>query len=479
MRDLARSQSKQVQLEMEGDETELDRSLIEAIKDPLTHLVRNAIDHGIESPNQRVLEGKSESGHVVLRAFHEGGMVNIEISDDGAGIDPDRVRQKSLDMGLATRDELQRMSSRQLMQLIFRPGLSTARQLTDISGRGVGMDVVKTNIDRIGGSIGIESRLGRGTKVRIKIPLTLAIIPALIVVCQGDRYAIPQVSLREIIPLNAGDATRGVEIIDKIPVYRLRGELIPIVRLAELLRLPRHEGSGLRPSSQLVVLQAIGRRIGLQVDEIRNTEEIVVKPLHKVLSQLEVFSGATIMGDGRVVLILDAAGMTRRAGIAERAQDASGPPPLPPQTPVSGLGEVLVCRATDMSRVAIPLEDVARLEQRRASDIELASGHEVLPYRGRVMSLVRKQTLAGQNASDDGNVTIVVHAAGDCLVGLVVDSVLDIVRPAEQLDCSQRQPGILGRVLIDSQITEVIDIRELARSIGVHLSNEVCGGVDK
>ncbi len=296
VRDLALACGKRVRIEMEGEETELDRSIIEAIKDPLTHLVRNAVDHGIEPPEVREAAGKPPEGRLLVRAFHEGGQVNIEITDDGAGIDAERVLARAIERGFVGPDQAVRMSEREILDLIFRPGFSTAERVTNVSGRGVGMDVVRTNVERLGGSVDVRSRLGEGTTFRVKIPLTLAIIPALIVTCAGDRYAIPQVNLLELVRLDGDQAGRGIERIHDCPVYRLRGNLLPLVYLDEELGLaaPDRGTSGM----YIVVLQADERQFGLVVDGILDTEEIVVKPLSKQLKSINAYAGATIMGDG-------------------------------------------------------------------------------------------------------------------------------------------------------------------------------------
>ena len=301
VRDLAASCGKQVNIEMEGKETELDKTIIESIKDPLTHLVRNAVDHGIETPEKRQASGKSPEGHLFLRAFHEGGQVNIEISDDGAGIDLERVKQKSVEKGLVAPDQASRLSDRELLNLLFLPGFSTADKVTTVSGRGVGLDVVKTNIEKIGGTVDIQNRFGQGTTLKIKIPLTLAIIPALIVTSAGDRYAIPQVSLLELVRLEGEQARKGIEMIHGAAVYRLRGKLLPLVNLNHELRVEESgNGSEQAAAVNIVVLQADDRQFGLVVDEINDTEEIVVKPLGKQLKGISTFAGATIMGDGQV-----------------------------------------------------------------------------------------------------------------------------------------------------------------------------------
>ncbi|MGB2834008.1 MAG: chemotaxis protein CheA, partial [Candidatus Sulfotelmatobacter sp.] len=323
VRDVALGCGKEVAIEMEGKETELDKTIIEAIKDPLTHLVRNSVDHGIELPEDRVKVGKDRSGRLILRAFHEGGQVNIEISDDGAGLNADRIRKKALERAVITTEQAARMTEREIFNLIFLPGFSTAEKVTNVSGRGVGMDVVKTNVEKIGGTVDVQSALGKGTTVRVKIPLTLAIIPALVVSCGGDRYAIPQVSLLELVRLEADEVSKGIEMVQGAPVHRLRGRLLPLVYLSRVLEL----AGAAEPRSQagnvvnIVVLQAEGRPFGLVVDEINDTEEIVVKPLGKQLKGVNTFAGATIMGDGKVALILDALGLAQKANVISELQD--------------------------------------------------------------------------------------------------------------------------------------------------------------
>ena len=290
-------------LQPSGQATELDRTLIEAIRDPLTHLVRNAVDHGIEAPEARLQAGKSEAGTLLLRAFHEGGQVNIEISDDGGGIDPERIVARAIEGNLITTQQATQMSHREILHLIFTPGFSTAETVTNVSGRGVGMDVVKSNIEQINGTIDVQSQVGRWTRIKIKIPLTLAIIPALIVRCAGDRYAIPQVSLIELLRLEGKDVHQKIEIIHGAPVYRLRGNLLPLVYLRRELMVDDvthvHENDD-DHTVNIVVLQADDRQFGLVLDSVHDTEEIVVKPLSKQLKELAVYAGATIMGDARV-----------------------------------------------------------------------------------------------------------------------------------------------------------------------------------
>ena len=317
VRDVALGCGKQVNIEMEGKETELDKTIIEAIKDPLTHLVRNSVDHGIELPEVRVQAGKTPMGRLILRAFHEGGQVNIEISDDGAGLNLERIRQKAIERGVVSTEQAIHMSEAETFNLIFLPGFSTAAKVTNVSGRGVGMDVVKTNVEKIGGVVDVQSTPGHGTTVRVKIPLTLAITPALVVTCAGDRYAIPQVSLLELVRLEAEHTSNAIEMVHGVPVYRLRGRLLPLVYLSRELQLDQN--MKIEPTAReevnIVVLQADQRRFGLVVHQINDTEEIVVKPLRKQLRTVKTFAGSSIMGDGKVALILDVLGLAQRASV--------------------------------------------------------------------------------------------------------------------------------------------------------------------
>ena len=321
VRDLAVACGKRIRVEMEGKETELDKTIIEAIKDPLTHLVRNAADHGVEDPEVRMANGKPAEGCLRLHAYHEGGQVNIEISDDGGGIDPEKIKAKALEKGLIAQENAERMSDREVGNLIFLPGFSTAAQVTNVSGRGVGMDVVKTNIEKLGGTVDVQSVLGKGTTFKVKIPLTLAIIPALTVTSGGSRYAIPQINLLELVRLEGEHAQASIERIQGAPVYRLRGNLLPLVFLNHELGLDPSSVEDEQHIANIVVLQADDRQFGLVVDAINDTQEIVVKPLGKILKGLSAFAGATIMGDGRVALILDVLGLAQQASVVTETHD--------------------------------------------------------------------------------------------------------------------------------------------------------------
>jgi two-component system, chemotaxis family, sensor kinase CheA len=464
VRDLALACNKQVRIDMEGEETELDKTLIEAIRDPLTHIVRNAIDHGVESPADRVAAGKSAEGRLFLRALHESGQVIIEVGDDGAGIDLDRVRNKALERGLITADQAAKMGDAESLKLIFLPGFSTVDKVTNISGRGVGMDVVRTNIEKIGGTVDIHNRLGQGTTLRIKIPLTLAIIPALIVTCAGDRYAIPQISLIELVHVDGSDKDRRIEAVHGAPVYRLRGNLLPLVYLHEVLKLPDSERPAEGEAAHIVVLQIADQLCGLVVDEVNDTEEIVVKPLGKHLKGMSAFAGATIMGDGRVALILDVLGIAQLATVAVESREGSR---ADEQRAVAHAAHnrqaLLLCRAGSAERIAVPLALVSRLEEFERKQIEQAAGCNVVRYRDRILPLVELSSLieAGPSRADENNdrVEVVVFDDGLHQVGVLVDQIVDIVEEEAVATQLSSRPGLLGSALIAQKTTDFLDLR--------------------
>jgi chemotaxis protein histidine kinase CheA len=604
VRDLATSCGKQVNIEMEGKETELDKTIIESIKDPLTHIVRNAVDHGIETPEKRQASGKSPEGHLFLRAFHEGGQVNIEISDDGAGIDLEHVKQKALEKGLVAPDQASRLSDRELLNLLFLPGFSTAEKVTNVSGRGVGLDVVKTNIEKIGGTVDIQNRVGQGTTLKIKIPLTLAIIPALIVTSSGDRYAIPQVSLLELVRLEGEQARKGIEMIHGAAVYRLRGKLLPLVNLNHELRVESGIGSdqgapqdslafaeagsdtqaldfasarskhllwrtrlrsfldgegtltvaeasshkdcalgkwlyssglqqfGKLPEMQqlenlhqqfhgavrevislktsgdtarsereltrveslsaqivslltglerqtaeqnavnIVVLQADDRHFGLVVDEINDTEEIVVKPLGKQLKGISTFAGATIMGDGQVALILDVLGLAQRANVVSEVRDRGvGEKTTETESRHDDGESLLLLGGPDDGRMAMPLSLVARLEEFARAAVEKAEGRHVVQYRGQILPLIHLSSAlterreeprySGPSApgAEGEKIQVVVYSDQGQSVGLVVDRILDIAHEAVKIQKHSGRQGTLGSMVVQGRVTELLDVK--------------------
>lgn len=461
VRDLASDLGKRVDLETFGADTELDRTIIEAIKDPLTHIIRNAVDHGIESPEVREAAGKPESAQLLMRAFHEAGQVNIEIIDDGAGIDGNKICGKALEKGLIDVDEAGRLSNREKINLIFLPGFSTAEKLSNVSGRGVGMDVVKTNIEKIGGSVDIHSVCGEGTTLRIKIPLTLAIVAALVVKSGTQRFAIPQVNLVELVRIKSEDMETAIETVYDTPVFRLRGKLLPLVFLDKFLKLRPREGPPLS-SVSIAVLRADGQDFGLVVDVVSDTEEIVVKPLGKQLSDMPIYAGATIMGDGSVAIILDAVGVASHSGVLGAAQKAH-------ENRASEIEEIqahgrkvplILFSLPDWEHLAVPLEDAERLEEFDPSIIERSGGVESVHYRGGIMQLLRLGDLLGvQTKFDDSSCEqVIVYKCGDRYLGLVVGENRDIVEQPLNLENIGSRPYIKGSTIIDGQITDLVDV---------------------
>jgi len=462
VRDMAVALGKQIRLEMDGAETELDRTIIEAIKDPLVHLVRNSCDHGIEPPDVRLRAGKPSQGRLTLRAYHEGGQVNIEIGDDGAGIDVARVKQKAVEKGLMRPEQAEKLSDREALHLIFEPGFSTAQTVTNVSGRGVGMDVVKTNIEKIGGIVDVFSRLGEGATVKLKIPLTLAIIPGLVITSGGERFVIPQVSLLELIRLEGDSSEKHIEQVHGTPVYRRRGSLLPIAYLNEVLGLKSAERA---EAVSMVVLQAEDRQFGLVVDGINDTQEIVVKPLGKQLKGLTVYAGATIMGDGRVALILDVLGIGQRSGVvAEFREQASAAAEQKTQTGIEQQ-RLLLFRVGSFERLAVPLSLVARLEEFPRNSIEHAGGCQVVQYRDHILPLVPLRDVLEPGAPDQDQapdpVQVVVFNDGDRSVGLVVDQILDVAEEAVTVRQKSGRKGLLGSAVVSKRVTDFLDLNHV------------------
>lgn len=481
VRDTAFSLGKQVNLEMEGEETELDKTLIEAIANPLTHLVRNSLDHGIETAKVRVAKGKPAIGRLYLRAYHESGQVNIEISDDGGGIDPERIKNKAVQKGIITANQASQISDREALNLIFLPSFSTAEKVTNISGRGVGMDVVLTNIEKISGTIDLHSQVGKGTTFKLKIPLTLAIIPTLIITTGGDRYAIPQVNLLELLRLE-GAQLKSIEMFHGTPVYRLRGRLLPLIYLNRELNLDRtnqHDDAQISQipiddALNIVVVQANDKPFGLVVDAINDTQEIVVKPLGKQLKSLSCFAGATIMGDGKVALILDVHGIAQKTHMSKAQEkailaDQNGTPESsePPQ-------QLLVFQGPDCRRMAIHLSRVSRLEEFPRRLLERVGKQDMVQYRNQIMPVIYLSAVFGSegysvnssnngfgdrsDAADDKLSLIVVSVDSGQQVALVCDRIIDIVEQAIDIKGAATQAGISFCAVIQGQVTEILDV---------------------
>ncbi|WP_091935822.1 chemotaxis protein CheW [Blastococcus sp. DSM 46786] len=458
VRDLGLQLKKSIRLEMEGRDTELDKTLLEAVKDPLTHLVRNSVDHGIEAPEDRKKAGKPAEGVLTLRARHESGQVVVEVADDGAGIDPAKLGAKAVQRGLLTQEALNRMSPADVLQLIFLPGFSTAAAVTNVSGRGVGMDVVKTNIESIGGTIEVESDAGVGTVCRLRIPLTLAIVPALTVECASDRYAIPQISLQELVSLDAEKAVNAVEEVGGAQVYRLRGELLPLVRLTDVLGLTseRHDGHVV-----IAVLRSEGRRFGLVVDRVINTEEIVVKAVGGQLKAIGLYSGATVLGDGTVALILDVQALARRAlrtETTDRQEARAGS--LQAVAAETDRQRMLLAAIGGGRRVAIPLDTVTRLEQVRTEAVEKVGNREVVQYRGAILPMVRLDRHLGAYGESEREVLeVIVYSDHGRSVAIVVEEILDIVDGEAAVRSDIDDMGLLGSAVLGDKVTELLDVR--------------------
>lgn len=460
IRDLSLELGKKIDLEMIGAETELDRQILDMIKDPLTHMVRNSADHGVEMPADRAKSGKPETGKIILRAYHEGGHIIIEISDDGKGLALSKIKEKALKNGLATEDELATMSDQQIQQFIFRAGFSTAEKVTSVSGRGVGMDVVRTNIEKIGGSIVLKSTEGKGSTFQIKIPLTLAIVSALIVEAGGERFAIPQLAVRELVLASQKSSIR-IETIKGTPFFRLREQLLPLVSLNDLLNLKSAEE---RPAdSKYIVVAQIGTyQFGIIVDRVFDTEEIVVKPVSRILKDIEIFSGNTILGDGSVIMILDPNGIAKAAGETDVADATS-------QNRVAAKNEshlektsLLLFRTGDGTPKAVPLSLVARLEEIDIAKIETSSGKYMIQYRGQLMPIIPFDHSVDMKA--EGRKPVLVFVDETSTMGLMVDEIVDITEEVVDVQVSASSDGIIGSAIIGGRATDVVDIGHFIRA---------------
>jgi two-component system chemotaxis sensor kinase CheA len=455
VRDLSAELDKPIELEMYGADTELDRQVLDLIKDPLTHMVRNSADHGLETPAQRLAAGKPERGTIRLSACHEGGHIIIEISDDGRGLDIERIRAKAIAVGAASEAEIDKMTEAQVQNFIFTAGFSTVEKITSVSGRGVGMDVVRANIDQIGGTIDVKSIRGRGTTFTIKIPLTLAIISALIVQAAGDRFAIPQLAVLELVRVRSSSEHR-IEHIKDAAVLRLRNKLLPLVGLKTLLGIaPPAETKA--DSGFIVVTQVGSQTFGIVVDAVFHTEEIVVKPMSSTLRHIAMFSGNTILGDGSVILIIDPNGVLQAIGMAETtrrtAEEERG---VAGDAEEAATESMLVFRAGSPNPMAVPLSLVTRLEEIDARTIELSSGRPLVQYRGQLMPLVPVN--AEVRIRTSGTQPLLVFSDDDRSMGLVVDEIVDIVDDRLDIELATERPGLIGSAVIKGQATDIIDI---------------------
>ncbi|MGB8274135.1 MAG: chemotaxis protein CheW [Alphaproteobacteria bacterium] len=467
VRDLGIELDKKIDLEMLGAETELDRQVLELIKDPLTHMVRNSADHGVERPEVRRAAGKPETGKVTLNAYHEGGHIIIEVKDNGAGLSVERLKAKALTNGLASQTELDAMSDQQIFQFIFKAGFSTAAKVTSVSGRGVGMDVVRTNIEKIGGTVELKSVEGKGTTFVIKIPLTLAIVSALIVECRGERFAIPQISVLELVRASSKSET-AIETINNTPVLRLRNRLLPLVSLRDLLRLSDTPGSGNadRPDDNFIVVTQVGNyTFGIIVDRVFDTEEIVVKPVAPILRDISIFSGNTILGDGSVIMILDPNGIAAASGEVILTDHTGREGEAARETGGAERVALLLFRAGGAAPKAVPLSLIARLEEIKLENIEFSQGRPMVQYRGHLMPLV---TITDDyKLKETGRQPVLVFSDRDRTMGLVVDEIVDIVEETLSVELSTDKAGMIGSSIVAGKATDLIDAAHfLTRAFG-------------
>jgi two-component system, chemotaxis family, sensor kinase CheA len=454
VRDLSNELGKQIDLEMQGAETELDRQVLDLIKDPLTHMVRNSADHGLETPEQRRAAGKPERGRIRLSAYHEGGHIIIQVADDGRGLDTDRIKAKAVAQGLVSDAGAEKLAEAQIHKFIFAPGISTAAKITSVSGRGVGMDVVRNNIDQIGGTIDVKSVAGVGLSFTIKIPLTLAIVAALIVEAGGDRFAIPQLAVIELVRARSRSEHR-IERIKDTTVLRLREKLLPLARLSHLLGTDAETGDV--DNGFIVVTQVGSQSFGIVVDSVFHTEEIVVKPLSSKLRHIAMFSGNTILGDGSVIMIIDPNGIAQSLGTAassqETTEEAAG---TRHAASVEQTTSLLLFRAGSAQPKAVPLALITRLEEVDAHKIELSNGRHMLQYRGQLMPLISMNE--NVRVKGEGTQPLLVFSDGARSMALVVDEIVDIVEDHLDVQVGSDKSGVLGSAIIKGQATEIIDV---------------------
>lgn len=451
VRDLSRELGKKIDLVLDGEGTELDRQVLEQIRDPLTHMVRNSADHGLEGGDVRKAAGKPETGTIQLSAYHEGGTIVIRLRDDGRGLDTARIRDKAIEKGIITRGEADNLTEAQIHRLIFAPGFSTAAAITNVSGRGVGMDVVRSNIEQIGGQIELYSVLGQGCTVTIKIPLTLAIVSALVVGAGGERFAVPQSAVLELVNVGAQSEHR-IELIEQVRMLRLREELVPLIDLAGELG-----GQAARTPNFVIIMRVGAHRFGVMVEEVIDTEEIVVKPLASILRGIAVFSGATLLGDGSVVLIIDPNGLAERAGeMPAQAQkaidDAAGWGEAEAAEKVS----LLIVRVGDSAPKAVELSRITRLENAPARNIQRVGYRSAIEYRGKLMPILTVED--GQMLKSEGSQPLLVVQGMLYAMGLAVDQIVDVVEAKLEIELSATRPGVAGTALVNGRATEVLDL---------------------
>ena len=469
VRDLSRELNKRIELQLIGIETELDKTVIEAVKDPLMHIVRNAIDHGIETIDERKKAGKKESALIQIKSYNENGQVIIEIIDDGRGLDLKRIGKKAIEKGIITTEQLGKMSEKETQLLIFSPGFSTAESISNISGRGVGMDVVKTNVEKIGGIVDLFSVQGAGTSIIIKIPLSLAILPALIVQSHRQKFAIPQTKLVELLRIDCSeDSNEKIEFLQGSMIFRLRGKLIPIISLSKVLFNKDLDLSSIENNvANVVILNADNFLFGLIVDEIDDSADIVVKPLSQFLKELKIFSGASIMGDGSVALTIDVLGLAEKAQLFSEAKQEAQHTII--KSKIANYYHLDVCEYLLIDVGApnlygIPLSIVNRIEEFEDSKFEYSGEQKIIRYREILLPIFSlpeflKLTFEKKTKSEFVRVPIIVIRRGDFYYGIEVDMVHDIIEVSTKIDQSVKdRPGILGSVVANEKVIVIADI---------------------
>ena len=463
VRDLSNDLGKTIHLNLSGSETELDKSLLESVKDPLTHIVRNSCDHGIETPDVRTQAGKPAAGTIDIKAYHEGGQVVIDITDDGKGLNKEILIKKAIEKGILQQSEAGSLSDKEAFNLIFAPGFSTAAKVTNVSGRGVGMDVVRTNIERIGGTVDLSSVTGKGTTIKIKIPLTLAIVPALIVKNRGEIFAIPQVKLEELLRVESSSAEDKIEILHGTPVYRLRGKILPLVDLNQVLKMSSEATNYRDRVTNIAVLTAEHCSFGLIIDEVQDTADIVVKPLNRLLKSLQVYSGATILGDGSVALILDVLGISKVAEVKyDKIQEANKAGEEVKK--MSEIQDFLLVQLNSPTKHCFALGYVNRLEEFKRKDIEFSGRQRVVRYREMILPIISANEVLGYGASEKKGDTIpvVVILRGGTLYGIEVDSIIDTLSTTVDAEPSMvRHPGLFGSLNTKDELIVIADPFEL------------------
>lgn len=466
IRDLSHHLSKEIELSTSGEEVELDKSILEALSDPLTHLIRNSADHGVEGPAEREAHGKPRCGTVRLVASHVGGQVLIQITDDGHGIDPEKLKRKAVEKGLIRHEEAERMSDRQALGLIFLPGFSTAAVVSDVSGRGVGMDVVKTNIEKLGGSVDVQSEIGKGTSISLRLPLTLAIVPAMIVGVDGCRFAVPQVNLEEVVSLSG---EHQIENVRGSAVLRLRGKLLPLVDLRDALEIKRlSEADKSRSTRCVLVLNADQDTFGLIVDELLDNEEIVVKPLSSYLQDAGCYSGATIMGDGRVALILDTAGIAALGKLTFNDTQKNATTSVDALSGNAESQSILLFKSSEKEIFALNLSMVSRIEKIETKDIERVGKKEYLKYRDSSLQLVRLHDYmtVSHPGEDPEQLYVIVPKLVKKPMGIIARKVVDAVQATVTLDEDTiKGVGIIGSAVLSEHLTLFLDIYSLFEAV--------------